>query len=171
MNFGSLDYSFEDFVPALEEPEPELDSQSMQEVFDALREADTPSPLGLSMALRETVSYYGYNPATRRTPNGAFEITPEGKKGAVARFLLPECAARFQTNLEAPSTQNLTDADFKPQYHGIPNKFWGHLETLHNEDSYWAKEGLSAQGRQYVLNLIADYCPDAIHNFQDVTQQ
>lgn len=113
----------------------------------------------------ETVAYYSEDTKRRAkiiNPTGlgcgCQYYTAQGQMCAVGRCL--EEPEAFKGN---GSSVDELDADWeletilKEEYRGHDVKLWDKLQSLHDNDVHWNKEGLSEKGKSYVNVLKKKY--------------
>jgi len=114
----------------------------------------------------ETVEYYEINPIGRRSikdpalsggcfyyreNDGIIQMCAVGRCMVDPKKYAPS-GAYVSTLLEGEGEEIL-----KPEYRGHEAVFWRDLQQLHDSSTYWNLQGLSDEGKDYVLNLKKEY--------------
>lgn len=113
----------------------------------------------------ETVAYYSEDIKRRAkifNPDGYGTIcqyyTKDGQMCAVGRCL--EEPEKFKGDGSSANQLNAEwelDTILKEEYRDQPISFWDKLQSLHDNDVHWDKEGLSKKGKSFVNVLKKKY--------------
>ena len=125
---------------------------------------NTVTRLTAHQIIDETIEYYTKNPRSFITDEvgdtTCCYLTDEGAMCAVGRCLTEDALKIIHQVHEGNSAYHLLDTDefqLKPQYEGQSKLFWTKLQKLHDGDTYWDKDGLSCDGKEYVKKIKIEF--------------
>lgn len=121
----------------------------------------------------ETVQYYSEDPKRRAQsvkdiwkegdPIGSKYmyqyITIDGRMCAVGRCMIaPQIewegyANYIESSNDIEGYNGELDNLLKEKYKGHPEEMWAAIQSLHDTDEYWNKNGITAEGKKYVKKL------------------
>jgi hypothetical protein len=124
--------------------------------------------------IEETWRYYASDPKNRRAKNGEGKCRyyTAGRMCGVGRCMVnPEAVPQGWNpkSLSNPRTKRM-DRWLKPEYRGHDYEFWCAIQALHDTDSFWDEDGLTAKGKNYVANLNWMYSQENIPIFKSTVK-
>ncbi len=113
--------------------------------------------------IKETAEFYNSeNRGYDYIKDNCMYITNDGKKCAIGRCLNTKGIQAIK-NIQTKSfiilfpTNEILDSYLKPKYRGHIKDFWLTLQSFHDTDEFWDKEGLSGDGKFEYEELLKRY--------------
>lgn len=111
--------------------------------------------------INETATFYNLNNRAITPYHSCVYLNDDGKKCAVGRCLLSNCAKKIKGLVVgiyslAQTSFNL-EKSLKKAYRGHSIKFWEDLQFFHDNEMYWDEDGLSLAGQLKKEELLNKY--------------
>ena len=116
--------------------------------------------------IKETAEFYtSKNRGYDKNTGGCVYRTEDNEKCALGRCIsfdqIISFASKYVSSImdikdEFAEGETL-DQYLKPEYRGHKLGFWADIQTLHDEECNWTKEGISESGQEYVDLLLESW--------------
>lgn len=114
----------------------------------------------------DTLNYYAKDPEGRRATNNltaCYYTTEDGRHCAFGRWMKDKYREDSTgRNRTIDALLNFLDVDnvddiLVKEVQGHSEDFWINLQRLHDTDSFWNQNGITAPGLKHVNNLLDEY--------------